>query len=87
MLVAAWGPAAAGFDEGDAAYRRGDYAAAVREWRPLAEQGNARAQAALGFLYESGMGVPKSDSEAAKWYLRAAEQGEINAQYNLGNMY
>ncbi len=34
-------PAWAGFDEGEAAFKRGDYATALREWRPLAEQGNA----------------------------------------------
>ncbi len=37
-------PAWAGFDEGVAAYHRGDYATALREFRPLAEQGDAAAQ-------------------------------------------
>ncbi len=37
-------PAWAGFDEGEAAYQRGDYATALREWRPLAGQGHAEAQ-------------------------------------------
>ncbi len=32
-------PAWAGFDEGEEAYKRGDYATALREWRPLAERG------------------------------------------------
>ncbi len=32
-------PARAGWDEANAAYRRGDYATAIREWRPLAERG------------------------------------------------
>ncbi len=30
-------PARAGFDEGVAAFNRGDYATALREWRPLAK--------------------------------------------------
>ncbi len=39
------GAAAAGpYEEGVAAYQRGDYATALRLWRPLAEQGDARAQ-------------------------------------------
>ena len=25
--------------------------------------------------------------EAIKWYRKAAEQGHVEAQYNLGNMY
>ncbi len=41
-------PAWAGFAEGVAAYERGDYATALREWRPLAEQGDAEAQYNLG---------------------------------------
>ncbi len=52
-------PARAGFDEGEAAYQRGDYATALREWRPLAEQGNARAQYGLGLMCRKGGGVPQ----------------------------
>jgi uncharacterized protein len=36
-----WG---ADFQRGKDAYQRGDYATALREWTPLAEQGNAGAQ-------------------------------------------
>ena len=39
------------FQKGASAFERGDYATALREWRPLAEQGNASAQAMLGYLY------------------------------------
>jgi hypothetical protein len=43
--LALFGSAMAGpAEDGQAAYQRGDYAAAMRLWRPLAEQGNARAQ-------------------------------------------
>ena len=41
-------PAWAGLDEGAAAYKRGDYATALREWRPLAEQGSANAHVQCG---------------------------------------
>ncbi|NIP71513.1 MAG: sel1 repeat family protein, partial [Gammaproteobacteria bacterium] len=35
----------------------------------------------------NGKGVPKDQSEAVKWYREAAEQGDANAQINLGVMY
>jgi TPR repeat protein len=38
-------------------------------------------------MYQAGMGVPQDDAEAVKWYSKAAEQGDANAQYNLGLMY
>ncbi len=68
-------PAWAGFDEGMAAAKRGDYATALREWRPLAKQGNAKAQHNLGVMYEIGEGVPQDFAEAVKWYRKAADQG------------
>ena len=80
-------PAWAGFDEGFAAYQRGDYATALREWHPLAEQGNAGAQYNLGVMYDKGEGVTQDNAEAVKWYRKAAEQGDAEAQYNLGLMY
>jgi len=55
-------PAWAGLDEGVAAHRRGDYATAVREWRPLAKQGHAKAQYNLGVMYDNGQGTPESQS-------------------------
>ena len=79
--------AAQDFDVGWSAYQRGDYAAALREFRPLAEQGHAEAQAMLGIMYFEGWGVPKDDAEAVKWYRKAAEQGHARAQTNLGYMY
>jgi TPR repeat protein len=38
-------------------------------------------------MYSTGTGVPKDYEEALKWYKKAAEQGNSNAQYNLGFMY
>ncbi len=52
-----------------------------------AEQGDANAQFKLGHLYSIGKGVPKSASEAIKWYRKAAGQGHARAQYNLGAAY
>ncbi len=80
-------PAWAGFDEGVAAYKRGDYATAIREWRPLAEQGDAEAQFFLGLMYYIGKGVTQDYAEAMRWYRKAAEQGHAEAQSFLGFMY
>jgi hypothetical protein len=52
-----------------------------------AEQGDANAQFKLGHLHSIGKGVPKSASEAVKWYRKAAAQGHARAQYNLGAAY
>ncbi len=63
----------------------------VRELRPLAEQGNANAQFFLGFMYGNGEGVFQDYAKAVKWFRKAAEQGDgeaqYTAQYNLGIMY
>ena len=53
-LAAGIRPVAADWETGQSAYERGDMAAALEAWRPLAEAGNARAQAALGSLYIRG---------------------------------
>ena len=79
--------AAAEFGEGKKAMNRGDYAAALEIWRPLAEKGDADAQYNLGHLYRQGLGVPKDLAEAARWYAKAAGRGVPNAQYNLALMY
>jgi TPR repeat protein len=72
---------------GRAAYARADYTAAARLMRPLAERGNAHAQALLGFMYANGQGVPQAYDAAAYWYRLSAEQGNSLAQYLLGLMY
>ena len=88
LAVMLTGGAAAGpYEEGVAAYERGDYATALRLWRPLAEQGGAPAQYNLGLMYVEGRGVPQDNTEAVKWYRLAAEQGDAGAQYNLGVSY
>jgi TPR repeat protein len=77
----------ADYQKGLTAYESGDYATALREWTPLAEQGYADAQSNLGAMYEKGLGVPQDFKTAVKWYTLAAEQGYASAQSNLGLMY
>jgi TPR repeat protein len=83
FLVPAW----ADFQTGMDAHNRGDYATALQEWRPLAEQGDALAQYNLGMLYRKGRGVPQDDVQARQWYAKAAAQGQAKAQFNLGTLY
>jgi uncharacterized protein len=80
-------PARADFKAGETAYHRGDYATALREWQPLAKQGDVVAQYNLGLLYANGQGVPKDDAQARQWYEKAAIQGHADAQVNLGSLY
>ena len=75
------------FQKGLDAAQSGDHETALKEWRPLAEQGDVIAQFTLGLMYADGEGVVEDDKEAVKWYRLAAEQGFIEAQYSLGNMY
>src|SRR5271170_7846854 len=79
--------AAADFSAGLSAYQKKDYAAAVKEWRPLAEMGDAPSQFNLGLLYIDGLGVPQDYGQAISWFERSAQQGYEKAQLNLGAMY
>jgi len=81
------GAAAGPLDDGEAAYQRGDYAAALRIWLPLAQHGDPRAQNWLGLLYHNGEGVAQDDKTAAEWYRLAAEQDYVVAQFNLAAEY
>ena len=77
----------ADYQKGLDAANSGDFATALSEWKPLAEQENADAQTHLGAMYLYGVGVPQDYKTAVKWFKRAAEQGNNGAQNNLGAMY
>ena len=76
-------PAWADFEAGVAAYNRGDYATALREFRPLAESGHTEAQFYLGQMYIVGDGVSQDLAKAENWYLKSAEGGNEGAQMAL----
>ncbi len=82
MLMAA--PVAADVKAGVDAWARGDWATAVREWRPPAVAGDPDAQFNLGQAYKLGRGVPLDLAEAEGWYARAAQQGHPQAEDNYG---
>jgi TPR repeat protein len=80
-------PAVADGNAGLKAYQAGDYATAFKEFLPLAEAGQAPAQAAIGQMYLNGEGVQQDVGQAAIWLERAAEGGNARARYQIGNMY
>ena len=81
MLAA---PAHADVKDGVDAWQAGNYQGAVAEWRPLAIAGDADAQFNLGQAYKLGRGVPADLVQAEAWYRRAAKQGHLQAEDNLG---
>ena len=87
LIIALAVPTWADYEAGINAYRRADYATALREWRPLAEQGHAGAQYYLGLCYDFRKGVPQDFAMARQWYEKAAAQGHAGAQNNLGGLY
>lgn len=60
------------------------------QWESLrqkANRGDADSQCLLGIVYADGLAVPQDDSEAMKWFGRAAEQGSACGQFRLGKNY
>ena len=86
LICGAAAPAWADFLDGWEAYHAGDYATALKEWRPLAEQGFAKAQFNLAQQYRRGEGVPENDVESVKWHRKAAEQGHENVKKFLEDL-
>ena len=73
------------FDRGMAAYKAKDMKTALREFRPLAEQGNVRAMYRLFYIF---INKPYLDNKkATKWLKLAAEGGDSSSQFSLGNAY
>jgi cell division septation protein DedD len=66
------------------AWQKGDAAAAVKIWRPLADKGDADAAFNLGQAYRLGKGVPLDLAQAQGWLERAARKGHVDAQSTLG---
>ena len=81
LLTCAGGVAIAqDLDAGLKAAQAGDFQTALKEWKPLADQGHADAQFFLGVMYADGRGVPEDDAEAVRWFRLAADQGHAYAQ-------
>ncbi len=78
---------AGSYEDGLAAYFKGDYILAAREFHKAARWGNADAQYNLGLMYNNGKGLPQAFTKAVKWYRKAAEQSHADAQFHLGISY
>ena len=72
---------------GEDAYKKGDYKTALKEIRPLAEQGDVNAQKMLGHMYYNGFGVPQDYKKSFAWTLLSAEQGDAEAQVSVAALY
>jgi TPR repeat protein len=57
------------------------------ELKARAESGDVKAQTQLGMAYASGDGIQADETEAVKWFRRAAEKNDAAGQYLLGEMY
>jgi len=77
-------PAYADVRAGVDAWQNGNYPAAIREWRPLAEKGDPDAQFNLAQAYKLGRGVAADLKQAQNWFEKASAQGHEEAQANLG---
>lgn len=78
--------AAENFKKGMDAYSAGDYATALQELRPLAEQGDVEAQFSLGQMYRKGKGVLPDYVQATKWFRLAAKQGHASSRSILDSL-
>jgi len=86
QVLGATGALAGPWEDGMAAYNRGDYAPAIQLFRPLARGGNARAQAAIGAMYRRGQGVAKSSAHAFMWLSLASARGDARAKAEMEEM-
>jgi TPR repeat protein len=83
LSATAW----ANYSDGLAAYQARNYTKAVKEFTPLAGQGNRDAQYLLGLMNYTGQGIPQNYKRALGWFEKSASQGHADAQYVLGAMY
>ena len=75
------------YEDGDVAFRKKNYEAALQHWRPAASAGHAGAQFGVATLYYGGLGVVIDYDQAFEWCTKAADQGLPPAQYMLAAMY
>jgi TPR repeat protein len=73
------------YEDAQTAYSKKDYATALRIYRELAQRGNAKAQEAVGGMYERGEGVPEDKVEALKWFEMAQAERNGLLAFNRGD--
>ncbi|MGV7222356.1 MAG: tetratricopeptide repeat protein [Nitrospinales bacterium] len=75
------------FQKGQDAFENNDYKTAFKIFKPLAEQGSAKAQLILSFFYQGGLGTMRDQIQSITWLRKSADQGFAPAQFNLGASY
>ena len=83
QLLGSAGAVAGPWEDGMAAYNRGDYVPAIQLFRPLAAKGNAKAQHLIGVMYHKGQGVARNSVRALAWFSVAAKHGDREAEAKL----
>jgi TPR repeat protein len=83
QILGATGAFAGPWEDGMAAYNRGDYLPAITVFRAMAQEGNAKAQSVLGVMYRRGQGVTRNSARAFVWFSRAAATGDARAKTEL----
>jgi hypothetical protein len=83
LVLGIAGAFAGPWEDGMAAYNRGDYVPAIQLFRPLAAKGNAKAQHLIGVMYHRGEGVAHSSVRALAWFSLAAAHGDSDARAKL----
>ncbi len=66
---------------------RGEFHAAIEQFRPLVAEGYAPAQYQMGIVYQKGYGVPKDGMKALALFELAAQQNDSDAQFELALIY
>jgi tetratricopeptide (TPR) repeat protein len=84
FVLAAAAPALAGFNEGNAAFERGDYETAYREFLDAAARGDALANFTLGYMHMEGRGAVRDCGRAAAYFTRAVELDPAQGFYHNG---
>lgn len=87
MRLSVGSSAAADLTTAQQAYKQGDYAIALKELTPLAEQGNPKAQLLLARMFLMGQGVSRDSDQAMKWFRASANQGNADAEFFMGSYY
>ena len=86
QILGSAGARAGPWEDGMAAYNRGDYVPAMQVFRVMAAQGNTKAQSVLGTMYHKGQGVARSSVHAFIWLSLAAARGDAEAKAHLSDV-
>jgi TPR repeat protein len=68
-------------------YAKLDYARALKLLAPLAERGDAVAQLKIGIIFFRGKVGSPDHNAAIRWFTKAAENGQAEAEFQLGQIY